>query len=78
MSPDAGYLHKRKEEQSNVLKTDFWKDFIKAITHLRVNAVDRCVKNEDIDRIKFHQGEVYSIDRILEIPKKLWDEIVKK
>ena len=72
--PDAGYLQKRKEEQEMMLRTSFWRDFIKEIQQLRENAVDRCVKNENINRVQFHQGTVFSVDRILEIPKKLWKE----
>lgn len=72
--PSPGYLERRKNEQNKVIETTFWQDLIKEIHKQRRNAVDRCVKNENINRIQFHQGEVNSIDRVLDLPDKLYKE----
>jgi len=71
---DAGYLKNRKEEALEVRKTSFWQDFIKKIEELRDDAVNRCIKNSNIDAIRQNQGKVEVIDRILAIPTDLWNE----
>lgn len=70
----TGYLHSRQEQQAEVSKTDFWKDFISAIDELRKTAVNRCLDNKNINSVQYYQGQVYTIDRILEIPDKLKKE----
>ena len=71
---DAGYLKNRKEEALEIRKTSFWQDFIKKIEELRDDAVNRCIKNSNIDAIRQNQGKVEVIDRILAIPTDLWSE----
>ena len=71
---DAGYLKNRKEEALEIRKTSFWQDFIKKIEELRDDAVNRCIKNSNIDAIRQNQGKVEVIDRILAIPTDLWNE----
>jgi hypothetical protein len=71
------YFKKRSQEQEKIMESTFWSDFIEEIQKRRGDAIDRCVKNENINRIQFHQGEVNSIDRILELPEKMlnkWKE----
>lgn len=71
---DKGYLDKRRTEQVEIIKTTFWQDFIKLIEEYRKDAVNRCIDSKQIDTIKHAQGIVYIIDRIFEIPDKLWKQ----
>jgi len=81
--PDQGYLHNRREEQAEVMKSAFWKDFVEKASEKRAIASRRCEIAKADQR--FYQGQIEMFDSIFgrtsedgvkreSIIEKMWKE----
>ncbi len=68
---DKVYLKgKLKEEYEQIVRMEFWQDYIKRIKQERDIAVSHCVTDptEDVPR---YQGAIRSLDIVLGLPNKI-------
>jgi len=72
---DRVFLDKIEHELVKIGDTDFWKLYQKRLYEMRQQASRRCETDEIVIR---HQERVKAIDEIMELPKKMVEEIKSK
>jgi hypothetical protein len=65
------------QEADAVRKTEYWQALVKRIEALRGKAVTKLI-SDPVDTHRYLQGQIWAIDRILEYPVKIVEDLRAK